>query len=354
MISPLVVTKCTPPPPRSHGLVRKQLLEYLLPGLERKLTLISAPAGFGKSTAAAELVRFSGRQGAWLSLERADNDPARWGAYLVEAFRQSGLPVGDQVQALLRFDAPFSLEPLMAALINVAAASSRPMLLVLDDYHHIETSDIHEAVAFLLNRMPPNFHLVIATRTRPPLPLARLKASRDITEVTAADLRFTPEEATVFLGDVMALELPPDGVTALVTKTEGWVAGLQLAALSLEGTADWKSGISRFDGRNPDLLDYLLEEVFHKQPIPVRTFLLHTAILARLNGPLCDAVTGLSGSHRMLQALEAANLFLFPLDSERTWYRYHALFGEFLAARLTQLRTGSSACPRQRSGNDHM
>lgn len=327
MLKPtLVVTKYTLPPGRPRQVARDRLMEKLLAGLDRKLTLIAAPAGFGKSTLAAELARRAGRPAAWLSLDRTDNDPLYFGAYLTEALRQAGLPVPDQMQP--------TLDALAAALINAAAVADFPLLLVLDDYHLITAGEIHEAVALLVDRLPPGFHVVIVTRTRPPLPLARLKARGEMAEITAADLRFTAVEAAAFVHQAMGVDLPDAAVAALVARTEGWAAGLQLAALSLQGAADWAAALEGFSGASPDLLEYLMGEVVGLQPEPVQLFLLHTSILGRLTGPLCGALTGLPDSQRTLQVLEQANLFLFPLDPGRRWYRYHPLFAEFLQARL--------------------
>lgn len=334
MTPTLVLTKYALPPVRSRQVARARLMDSLLAGLDRKLTLISAPAGFGKSTLAAEFARSAGRPAAWLSLDRGDNDPWRWGAYLAAAVRQAGLPLDDQLQTLVQLTEQPPLETLVATLINAVATAGTPLLLVLDDYHLIHADEIHAAVALLLDRLPANFHVVIVTRTRPPLPLARLKARGDLTEITAADLRFTPAEATAFFHRAMGLDLSADGVAHLVARTEGWAAGLQLAALSLHGAADRAAAIGSFSGRSPDLLNYLVDEVIHSQTAAVQSFLLQTALLDRLTGSLCDAVTGQPGGHRTLQALEQANLFIFPLDPDRRWYRYHPLFAEFLLARL--------------------
>ncbi len=336
MVPTLIVTKYMLPPSAPGQIARDGLVERLLAGLNRKCTLISAPAGFGKSTLAAQLARRSGRQAAWLSLDRGDNDPARFGAYLVEAIRQSGLSMSEQMRSLLRLTEYPPLDTLVATSINAAVAAGMPYLLVLDDYHLIVAEEIHAAIATLLHRLPPNFHVVIATRARPPLPLASLKARGDLSEIAGDDLRFTAQEAAGFLHDTMGLDLPEEGVEALIARTEGWVAGLKLAALSLNGASDWVAAIERFDGRHPDLLNYLVDEVVHQQPEAVQLFLQQTAILDRLTGPLCNAVTGQTDGHQTLQALEQANMFIVPLDPDWRWYRYHPLFAEFLLVRLRE------------------
>ncbi len=277
----------------------------------------------------------AGRSGTWLSLDRDDNDPLRFGAYLVEAMRQSGLPIGEEMEALLRFSEQPPLETLVAISINAVAAFARPFVLVLDDYHLVAADEIHQAVAHLLHHMPRNFHVVIATRNRPALPLAWLKAGGELSEITATDLRFSEEEAAGFLHQTMGLDLPETGVADLMARTEGWVTGLKLAALSLRGASDWPAAIERFSGRHPDLLNYLIDEVVRQQPEAVQAFLLETAILERLTGSLCDAVTRATDGHQTLQRLAEANLFLAPLDPDGQWYRYHPLFAEFLRARLS-------------------
>ncbi len=344
MIRPLVVTKYTLPPERPRQIDRQPLLQRLLAGLDRKCTLIAAPAGFGKSTVAADLARGSGWPAAWLSLDRGDNDPERWGAYLTQAVRHAGVPVAQP-------DAR-PLDELVAVLINAVVENGSPLILVLDDYHVIRAPEIHEALALLLEMLPPHFHLVITTRVRPPLPLARLKARGALVELTGADLRFSRGESAAFLRGVMGLDLPDDGVMDLAARTEGWVAGLQLAALSLQSAPDQAAALRSWGAGDPDLLDYLAGEVIRHQTEAVQTFLLQTSILERLSGPLCEAVTGQPGGHRTLQALEQANLFIFPLDPERRWYRYHPLFAEFLVARLRDQAEALGAAALHRRAAD--
>jgi LuxR family maltose regulon positive regulatory protein len=315
MIPPLVVTKYTLPPPKPHQVVRHRLMKRLLAGLDRKLTLITAPAGFGKSTLALAFANAADRAVAWLSLDEADNDPMRWGAYLVAAVRHAGVAIDDQVMLLADEQ---TLDTLLGSLINALAAAGSPLLIVMDDYHVIRNDAIHAAVALLLDRLPPNVHVAIASRTRPPLPLAQLKVRAELVEIGATDLRFTPEEGSAFLHKSMGLNLSAQEEAQLVARTEGWVAALQLAALSLQG--DPPAAIS---ADHPDLVAYLLGEVLNQQAEPVRTFLLQTAILDVLTGSICTAVTGQPDGDRMLKALEQANLLVFPLDSERRAYRYH-------------------------------
>ncbi|HWI63172.1 MAG TPA: hypothetical protein VNT75_15120, partial [Symbiobacteriaceae bacterium] len=314
------MTKYTLPPERPGLVARERLLNRLLAGLNGRLTLIAAPPGFGKSTLAAEFARRAGRPAAWLGLEASDNEPSRFGAYLAAAVAKAGVSLQSELP----------LEELMGLLVN--AAVETPLVLVLDDYQVIETPEIHAAVGLFLERMPSNLHLVIATRSRPPLPLARLKARGDMTELNASDLRFTADEAARLLGRAPLADL-------IYQRTEGWVTGMQLALLSSDPAA-------ALSGYNPDLLEYLVDEVIRRQPPAVQTFLLRTAVLGRLTGPLCDALTGQTEGARTLQALERANLFLFPLDPERRWFRYHQLFREFLLARLRE-ETGEAGVAGQ-------
>lgn len=321
MIENLVVTKYRLPPLRPRQVSRGRLMERLLAGLERKLTLITAPAGFGKSTLAVALAHRSGRPAAWLNLDPSDNDLARWRAYLAAALEQVGLAI------------PPDAEPFIPVLINAVASAGRPLLLALDDLQFVTAPAVLAEIDQLLDRLPPNLHLVITTRSRPPLPLARLKVRGELTEVSATDLRFTASEAANLL-QMMGLHLHAASVATLFAKTEGWAAGLQLAALSLQGAPDAAGAIEGFNGQNQDLLDYLVGEVLQYQSPAVQSFLLRTSILERLTGPLCEVLTGEPDGQAMLQQIEGANLFLFPLDPERRWFRYHALFAEFLRARL--------------------
>lgn len=338
MSTPILATKLYIPPPRPQLVDRPRLIERLNINLNRRLTLISAPAGFGKTTLISEWVTHGGRPTAWLSLDEGDNDPTRFVAYLVAALQTIAAGLGTGVLGALQAPQPPALEAILTNLLNEISAIPHPFLLVLDDYHIIESPAVDKALTFLLDHLPPPLHLVIATREDPPLPLARLRGRGQLTELRAADLRFTPPEAASFLNHVMGLNLTSAAVAALETRTEGWIAGLQLAAISMQGQPDPTAFIESFTGSHHFVLDYLVEEVLQRQPASVQAFLLHTAILGRLCGPLCDAVLGdptLSGQE-MLHYMEQANLFLIPLDNERRWYRYHHLFADLLQQRLHQ------------------
>ena len=304
--------------------------------MHRKLTLISAPAGFGKTTLVSEWVAGCSQPVAWLSLDEGDNDLARFLAYLVAALQTIAANIGEGVLGMLQSPQPPPTELILTTLLNEITAIPDHFILVLDDYHVIDSKPVDEALTFLLEHLPPQMHLVITTREDPHLPLARLRARGQLTELRAADLRFTPAEASEFLNQVMGLNLSAEDITALETRTEGWIAGLQLAALSMQGRSDAASFIKSFTGSHHFILDYLVEEVLQRQPEHVRNFLLQTAILDRLSGSLCDAVTGQEDGRGMLEALERGNLFVIPLDDQRQWYRYHHLFAEVLQAHLRE------------------
>lgn len=407
MPAPLLTTKLYIPPVHAQLVPRPRLIERLNEGLSGApgVTLISAPAGYGKTTLVSEWLHLLGVRGqglgvgepktdprpptptprfAWLSLEPADNDLARFFSYLIAAFQQINPAVGQTSQSLLQAGGPHPLNPetIIAALINDLAGAPGEIrqVLVLDDYHVIETKAIHEALIFLLDHLPPHLHLLLASRTVPPLPLSRWRVRRQVTEIHAADLRFTLSESIEFLNTVMSLGLAEDDIAALETRTEGWIAGLQLAALSLQEQADRSGFIKAFSGDDRYVLDYLLDEVFNRQPEAVQTFLLQTSILDRLCGPLCDAVLGRgaeehtpSGAGRapagvpaggkgggsrgeftpappllrspaaaqdILEHLEQANLFIVPLDTRRNWYRYHPLLLDLLRHRLNRMGSG--------------
>ena len=335
MATPLVTTKLYIPPPRSNCVTRPRLTERLDEGLQSKLTLISAPAGFGKTTLVSNLKsQIPNLKMAWLSLDDDDNDLVRFWSYVIAALETVDTGLGADAQALLqaRHHAPF--KAVITALVNSLSNLSSDLVLVLDDYHLIIAEPIHEGIAYLLDHLPPRLHLVVTTRADPPLPLSRLRARGQLVELRAADLRFTLEEATVFLNQLMGLNLSMEDVAALEARTEGWIAGLQLAALSMQGHEDVRGFIESFTGTNRYILDYLTEEVLQRQSPEVHSFLLETCILDQLSGPLCDAVTRRSDSQATLGQLDRANLFVTPLDDTRKWYRYHRLFSDLLRGYL--------------------
>jgi ATP/maltotriose-dependent transcriptional regulator MalT len=336
MSTPLLATKLYIPPLRPNVVLRPRLTERMNAGLHRKLTLIAAPAGFGKTTLVSEWIAHCGRPAAWLSLDAGDSDPTRFLAYLVAALRTVAPTIGEGVLRVLQSPQPPPAESILTALLNEITALPDPFVLVLDDYHLIDATPIDQALTFLLEHLPHQLHLVITTREDPSLPLARFRARGQLSELRAADLRFTAAEAAAFLNHVMGLRLSTDDIAALESRTEGWIAGLQLAALSMHGRSDTARFIQAFTGSHRFVLDYLVEEVLDRQPERVRSFLLHTALLDRLSGPLCDAVTERADGSGMLDALERSNLFVVPLDDERRWYRYHHLFAEVLHARLLE------------------
>lgn len=346
---PILATKLYIPRPRPRAVLRQRLTERLSEGLHRKLTLISAPAGFGKTTLLGEWLAGSDRPVAWLSLDAADRDPARFLAYLVAALQAAAAAPGAGLAGALQSPQPPPIEASLTAVLNEIAAAPRPFVLVLDDYHLIASPAIDSALAFLIEHLPPQMHLVLATREDPQLPLARLRASGQLTELRAGDLCFTQDEAAGFLNQAMALGLSAEDVAALERRTEGWIAGLQLAALSMRGRDDASRFVQTFAGDNRYIVDYLVEEVLRRQPETVRSFLLQTSILGRLSGPLCDAVTGRGDGVAVLEALERGNLFVVPLDDTRHWFRYHHLFADVLAAHMLHQQPALAPALHQRA-----
>lgn len=346
----LLTTKLYAPRTRADLVTRPRLHQRLDTGLHGALTLVCAPAGFGKSTLVAEWLRQAGYRSAWLSLDAADSDPAGFLRYMVAALQQVAPEVGATIRSLLQLAQPPPLETLLAMLINDLAEISEKSILVLDDYHVLRESSIHQALSFFIEHLPPTLHLVIVTREDPQLPLARLRARRQVVDVRAEHLRFTADEATVFLTQSMGLVLNPSDMAALESRTEGWIAGLQLAALVMQDRDDHAGFIAALAGSNRYIVDYLTDEVLTNQPPQIQRFLLQTSILERMCGPLCDAVVTDEGgrmkdedrgpgfirhpSSLILAQLERANLFVVPLDAERRWYRYHHLFAEVLRERL--------------------
>jgi len=356
MSTPLLATKLYIPPPRLNIVLRPRLIARLNEGLHGKLTLIAAPAGFGKTTLVSEWVaaRTEDRglrtetvtsslspqssalstRVAWLSLDEGDSDPTRFLAYLVAALQMIAPTIGAGVVGVLQSPQPPPIEAILTALLNDITTVPDKFILVLDDYHVIDAKSVDTVLTFLLEHLPPQMHLVVTTREDPHLPLARLRVRGQLTELRAADLRFTPAEAAEFLSQVMDLDLSAEEVAALESRTEGWIAGLQLAALSMRGRDDIAQFVRAFAGDNRYIVDYLVDEVLQRQPAPVRRFLLQTAILDRLHGSLCDAVTGQERGQAQLEALERGNFFVVPLDDNRHWFRYHHLFADVLAAHL--------------------
>jgi LuxR family transcriptional regulator, maltose regulon positive regulatory protein len=347
----LIRTKFHAPSIRPSLVHRPGLQESILLGLRGRLTLVIAPAGFGKTTLVASSTAHCGMPVAWLSLDKNDNQPERFLSYVVAAVQEIDHTVGDEAVQILSGIQKIQPETVLTSLINDLDVADREMVLVLDDYQFIQNKEVHQQIAFLLEHGPKTFHLAIATRSDPPLPLARLRVRGQTVELRTADLSFSELEAAQFLNDVMGLRLDASSIAMLKERTEGWIAGLQMAALSMRDRKDVPGFIEAFSGTNRFILDYLLEEVLAGQPLEVQHFLLYTSILERLTAPLCDAVLVNDPDQNMgvrselifpqrsasiLEYLERANLFLVPLDEERTWYRYHHLFADLLRARLHQ------------------
>ncbi len=337
----LLVTKLTIPLVRSDLVARPRLVNQLQLGIQSPLMLLAAPAGFGKTTVLSTWLEDAPFSAAWVSLERGDDDLTRFWSYVFTAVSRAYPGSGESALALLQGSAPQQLSPIETVLtvwINGLAALPHEVVLILDDYHLITVPLIHRSVTYLVDHLPHQFHLVMATRADPPLPLARLRTRGHLTEIRAADLRFTSEETTAFLTRTLGLHLSGEDITALEARTEGWIAGLQLAGLSMRGRQDIPVFLKAFTGSQRYIIDYLTEEVLARQPEAVQAFLLQTAILERLQGSLCEAVLGEydeeASGQAVLEQLEQANLFLFPLDDERRWYRYHQLFAEALRHRL--------------------
>ncbi|MEZ4659194.1 MAG: LuxR C-terminal-related transcriptional regulator [Caldilineaceae bacterium] len=336
MSIPILQTKLYLPPPRPQLIARAHLIERLNAGLDRKLTLVAAQAGAGKTTLVSAWLAHLDRPAAWLALDEADSEPGRFGLYVIAALQTIDRALGRAAQSVLEASGAPAVDVLLTSLINDIATLTMPIILVLDDYHFINHALIHEALGFLVDHLPPQLHLVLLTREDPPLPLARWRVRQQLTELRAHDLRFNSAEAQLFLNETMGLGLQADAINTLIRRTEGWVAGLQLAALSLQNLTDTAGFIEHFAGDDRYLVDYLLAEVLERQPPVIQQFLLQTSILGRLSAPLCNAVTGRTDCLAILMKLEQANLFLVPLDNRREWYRYHQLFRDLLRLQLQE------------------
>ena len=342
MATPILTTKLNAPPPRVDCVSRPRLLARLDETLAARLTLVCAPAGFGKTTLVTSWLQgLAARQPApriaWLSLEEDDDAPLRFAAYLTAALQTLDGGIGQSLRSLLESPQPPPVNHLMTLLLNDLADLAHPCVLVLDDFHLIGHPDLNAGVAFFLEHLPPQLHLVLATREEPKLPLARLRVKWPVVELRLEDLRFNREEAAAFLDQTMGLRVDAEVVAALEDRTEGWIAGLQMAALSMRGGArrpGLTAPLADDHGVHGDIIDYLGAEVLRQQPAEIRTFLRQTSILERFSAPLCDAVTGQEDSRRFLAQIAQANLFLVPLDDQRRWYRYHSLFADFLRAEL--------------------
>jgi LuxR family maltose regulon positive regulatory protein len=357
----ILATKLYVPRQRGPLVLRAQLAELLDAGLDRKLTLVSAPAGFGKTTLLAHWAGSDRRRGehriAWLSLDKSDNDPNRFLAHFITALQAIAAGTGERALSALTLSKPPHIEHLVGGLINELATISCPFALVLDDFHLISDSHVHEALLFLLENQPAQMHLIISGRSDPPWPMARLRSRGELSEIRIDHLRFSGEEIATLMNDVMGLSLAADDIAALEARTEGWIAGLQMAAISMRGSDDVSGFIRAFTGSNRFILDYLMEEVLSQQPESIQDFLLRTSVLERLNAPLCDFVLGAwdrglgarGGSQLILERLEAANLFIEPLDDQRGWYRYHQLFAELLQGMLQQKLPGEATVLRSRA-----
>jgi len=340
MSSPALVQRLTTklylPPARQTLVDRPGLLDQLKDGLRGKLTLVSAPAGFGKTSLVAAWRKDCETPLAWVSLDEEDNEPLRFLDYLIGALQMVDNDLGDESAELLRRSNAPPLKVVLTSLLNEINAYDKEFVMAFDDYHVIHEHGIHDALSYLIERLAPHAHALIATRSDPPFPLGRLRARGELKELRASDLRFDRTEAAAFLNEVMDLGLTPDDVSALEDRTEGWIAGLQLSALTLQNRANRSELVKEFAGDNRFVLDYLLEEVLNCQTDQVQDFLLRTSILTRLNGPLCDALTGDQTGHAMLEQLERANLFLIRLDGRGEWFRYHHLFADLLRLKLKQ------------------
>jgi LuxR family maltose regulon positive regulatory protein len=332
----LKIKTCTPSFSGSK-VIRSRLLTLIQEGLLHPLTLIAAPAGFGKTTLLSEWASVATMPVAWFSIDKSDNDPVQFITYMMSALESIQPGIGSEVLLMLRSFRPIAVQNIQVSFCNRLLETKTPFAVVLDDYHLVESQEIHQFVTYLLEHLPSHVHVILSTRSDPPIPLSRLRARSQLVEIRSQDLRFTPEESLDFLNEVMGLALSAEEIAILETRTEGWVVGLQLAALSLRGRKDTGTFIQAFSGSHQYILDYLVEEVLSRQPDEIIHFLLRTSVLERLNSALCNAVTGRQNSQDILETLERSNLFLVSLDDERHWYRYHHLFAELLQVRLQDM-----------------
>ena len=334
----LLSTKLYIPSVRANAVERPRLVEKLLSGMESpgNFALLSGPAGFGKTTLLGEFVTYYGQPAAWISLDEGDNDFSHFWTYLIRACQSVLDDVGDAALELMGSSQSFSDETVPTILINDLVNYDKPLVLVLDDYHEIQNQTIHDSLLFLIDHLPDNLYIIISTRIDPPWPLGRYRVRNRLIEIRAQDLRFDNEEATGFLNRTMGLDLSVDDVAALEERTEGWIAGLQLAALSMHDRKDISAFVKAFTGSHVYVAEYLVEEVLQRQPEDIQTFLLQTSLLKQMNAELCEAVTGFQSSQTILQSLYRENIFLIPLDNEGKWFRYHHLFADLLNARLRQ------------------
>jgi len=335
----LLATKLYAPPPRDSVVRRPRLIEKMNAGLDGKLILVSAPAGFGKTTMVSEWITSCQCPVAWLALDEGDNDQTRFLRYVVAALQTIVPDIGKAVMNALQFSGTEQTELILTALLNDIASMQEDFVLILDDYHIIDSKPIDQTLTFILDHLPTQMHLVILTREDPNLPLARLRSRGDYIEIRAVSLRFTPDETTEFLNQVMNLNLSKKDILSLESRTEGWIAGLQLAALSMQGQRDVHNFIDAFSGSNRYIVDYLIHEVLQHQVDDIRDFLIQTSILDKFTASLCDAVCQRQDSETILRSLELGNLFLIPLDDKRQWYRYHHLFNDALRTLVIKEQT---------------
>jgi LuxR family maltose regulon positive regulatory protein len=345
----IISTKLTIPPLRPGLVNRSRLFQKLDRGLLCGFVLVSAPAGYGKSTLMSAWLRQSQHPGGWISLDDGDNEPSRFMGYLVAALRSVDPSLGEALEPLIQFQPKSDIETILTPLINQLAQSEKPFFLVLDDYHNIQNQEVHQIVRFLLEHRPSALNLIISTRADPPLPLARLRAQSGMVEIRLAELRFSFLETSDFLKNTMSLAISEADLNSLEASTEGWIAGLQMAGLSLQGRTDPSSFIRSFSGEDRYILDFLFDEVFMRQPGEIQDFLLQTSILGQLSAALCNAVTLRNNSREILDTLERNNLFLISLDEQRKWYRYHHLFIDLLKSRLKLTNPDSIPILHQRA-----